>query len=105
MKFNQHGIREMIRLSPTPTIAKSIASEWKKDRRDDWDDVKEEIMLQALRAKFTQHPELGTMLLDTKELRIVEATSNDAYWGEDEEGNGLNRLGELLMQVRIGLNS
>ena len=60
-------------------------------------------MLKALRGKFTQHPELAKRLLSTSPRRLVESTSNDAFWGESPDGIGQNRLGELLMLVRTEL--
>ena len=69
-------------------------------RRSDWEQVKEKIMEKALWAKFTQHLVLCNMLLDTGDRRLVEHTSNDHYWGDGGDGNGKNRLGNLLMDVR-----
>jgi len=63
-----------------------------------WDKVKETIITEALLAKFTQHDELKQKLLGTNEARLVEHSQNDGYWGD--HGDGLNRLGELLMIVR-----
>ncbi len=57
-------------------------------------------MLDALRAKFTQHEELRELLLGTGDAGLVEHTANDSYWGDGGDGSGKNRLGVLLMQVR-----
>eukprot|EP00937_MAST-01D_sp_MAST-1D-sp2_P003820 g3820.t1 len=74
--------------------------EFSKNRREDWAAVKEGVMMVALRAKFTQYPRLGAMLLGTGSRRLVEHTAKDRYWGDGGDGTGLNRLGHLLMQVR-----
>jgi ribA/ribD-fused uncharacterized protein len=71
--------------------------------RSDWDAVKDEVMLKALRAKFTQHPDLRRQLLGTGDRVLVEHTANDSYWADGGDGSGRNRLGELLMQVRAEL--
>jgi ribA/ribD-fused uncharacterized protein len=68
--------------------------------RADWDGVKDEVMLTALRAKFTQHDELREELLATGGRILVEHTTNDSYWADGGDGTGRNRLGELLMKVR-----
>jgi ribA/ribD-fused uncharacterized protein len=60
-------------------------------------------MLTALRAKFDQHPKLREGLLSTGDERLVERSDKDSYWGDGPHGNGRNRLGELLMQVRAEL--
>ena len=71
--------------------------------RGDWPSVKDQIMLKALRAKFTQDKHLRQLLLDTKDRKLVEHTTNDSYWGDGGDGSGQNHLGKLLMQVRSEL--
>jgi len=102
-KFIEPELKEKIRLSKTPTLAKDIATEMKNLRRDDWAELKEDVMLKVLRGKFTQHPELAKLLLSTGQKRLVESTSNDTFWGESLDGIGQNKLGELLMLVRTEL--
>ena len=60
-------------------------------------------MRDALRAKFSQHPDLKAMLLATGTAEIIEHTANDRYWGDGGDGTGKNRLGELLMELRTAL--
>ena len=73
-------------------------SQW---RRSDWDAVKDDIMLKALRCKFAQHTDLMNLLWETGEREIIEHTTNDSYWADGGGlGRGLNKLGKLLMQVR-----
>ena len=57
-------------------------------------------MYEALYAKFTQHPDLRLMLLNTKEKELCEHCSNDFYWADGRDGSGKNILGKLLMKVR-----
>ena len=57
-------------------------------------------MLAALRAKFSQHHQLRTLLLGTGCAQLIEHTRNDSYWGDGGDGSGQNMLGKLLMQVR-----
>jgi N-glycosidase YbiA len=68
--------------------------------RRDWESVKDNIMLNALRAKFTQHPDLKKILLDTGDAKLIEHTEKDSYWGDGGNGKGKNMLGILLMQIR-----
>ena len=60
-------------------------------------------MREALRAKFTQHPDLKELLLRTGSAQLVEHTANDNYWGDGGDGSGKNRLGILLMELRAEL--
>lgn len=57
-------------------------------------------MRKALVAKFTQHPELKTLLLSTGTAKLIEHTANDDYWGDGGDGTGQNMLGRLLMEMR-----
>ena len=68
-----------------------------------WDEVRDGLMLTALRAKFTRHATIGAVLGSTSGARLVEHTSNDRYWGDGGDGRGANRLGILLEQVRSEL--
>lgn len=67
--------------------------------RSNWDDVKNEIMLNVLREKFSL-PRMRVLLKETGTREIIEG--ND--WGEDYwgvcDGKGENMLGRLLMTVR-----
>lgn len=67
--------------------------------RADWDQVKEQIMLIGLWAKYTQHAMLRDSLLNTGNAPLVEE-SKDTYWGVGKHGDGYNRIGVLLMYVR-----
>ena len=89
--------REAFQMARDPTV-----SQWK---RKDWEDVKDGIMLGALRCKFTQHANLGKKLVETRDKRLVEHTANDSYWADGGDGSGENKLGKLLMQVRSELQA
>jgi hypothetical protein len=71
--------------------------------RDDWEEVKEGIMLDILRQKFSS-PTLKSRLLDTGDTQLVEENSwGDVEWGcvtVDGRREGKNLLGKLLMRVR-----
>jgi len=76
--------------------------------REDWDAVKYDIMLEIVRAKFTQNPELRTKLFETGDAHLEEGnTWHDRTWGVCPPGssNGLNYLGKILMTVRDELRA
>lgn len=67
--------------------------------REDWDAVKDSVMLSGLRNKFYLDDILWRALILTGDEELVEVnTWGDRYWGVD--GTGENRLGTLLMEVR-----
>ena len=94
-----------VRQAKTPGEAASLGRRRDFPLRRDWEAVKENIMLQALRAKFTQHADLAEILLGTGDAELVEHTERDSYWGDGGDGSGRNRLGWLLMQVRDELRA
>lgn len=100
-KFVGTPHEEAIRCCQTPTLAKVRATALSKQyRRQDWQTVKEAVMLEGLRAKFGQHPDLAERLLLSGDRLLIEQAQNDTYWGDGGDGTGKNRLGHLLMQVR-----
>ena len=81
-------------------LAKQTAYELADQNRSNWIEIREGIMLNALRAKFQQHPDLSNKLRSTGKRYLVEFTDRDEYWGDPGDRSGKNRLGHLLMQVR-----
>jgi ribA/ribD-fused uncharacterized protein len=68
--------------------------------RSDWEEIKDEVMYQCVKDKFTRNPLLKQKLLDTKYEDLVEGNDHgDDYWGVFE-GTGQNKLGKILMRVR-----
>jgi ribA/ribD-fused uncharacterized protein len=96
--------REFIRQAQTPNIAKSLGRTRKIAIRPAWDEVKDDIMLYALRKKF-ENNDLRELLLNTGDRTLIEASPFDTYWGCGRSGKGRNRLGELLMQVRAEIKA
>lgn len=101
-KFEDSNHQEAIRLEESPMIAARMGRDRSKKLRDDWESVKDQVMLDAVRAKFTQHEELRAVLLGTGESELIEHTKNDNYWGDGGDGTGKNMLGQILMKVRAG---
>jgi len=75
----------------------------KRPLRRDWESVKDQVMREALAAKFEQHPELAELLLSTGDEPLVEHTTNDNYWADGGDGSGKNMLGRLLVELRTRL--
>ena len=86
-----------------PKDAKTLGMTRSLPLRPDWEQVKEEIMHAAMLTKFQTHPKLADLLRSTGHRIIVENAPTDDYWGCGPDGQGLNRLGQLLMTVRAHL--
>ena len=99
-KFAGTEHEEQVRKCKTPGLAADMGRSRKLPLRRDWESVKDQIMLEAVRAKFSQHDDLKAILLGTGDAKLVEHTERDSYWGDGGDGSGKNRLGRILMQVR-----
>ena len=99
-KFHDAEYRERIRVANKPKDAKALGMTRQIPLRDDWEAVKDGVMLDAVRVKFRTHEAPRALLLSTGESMIVENAPMDSYWGCGPDGNGLNKLGRILMQVR-----
>lgn len=108
-KFSDTEHEEEVRQAKSPMTAARMGRSRERPLRADWETVKDDIMREALRAKFTQHQNLRSLLLHTGDAELIEHTKNDSYWADGGDGTGKNRLGELLMelreQLRKGLNT
>jgi ribA/ribD-fused uncharacterized protein len=104
-KFRGTEHEEQIRLAKSPMIAARMGRDRRRPLRRDWESSKDQVMLEAVRAKFTQHEDLKAILLGTGDALLVEHTANDAYWGDGGDGSGRNMLGKILMQVRTELRA
>jgi ribA/ribD-fused uncharacterized protein len=104
-KFADPDLRHAIRQAEKPIIAKSLADKNKAAMRPDWDAVKDEVMLRAVRAKFAAHADLRTLLLATGDQDIAETAPTDYYWGVGRDGTGENRLGKIMERIRSELRA
>lgn len=68
--------------------------------RQDWEEVKYNIMFELVLQKFARHFDLRERLLETVGRELVEGNDwGDKYWGVCK-GEGQNNLGKILMGVR-----
>ena len=104
-KFLVPQIQEKIRQIASPMDAALEGRNRQNPLRPDWEEVKDKVMLQALRMKFSQNPEISKELLATGDDILIEHTRNDDYWADGGDGSGKNKLGLLLMQVREELKN
>jgi len=99
-KFLDEGHKEKIRLAPSPKEAANLGRSRDVPIRDDWEEIKDEVMKIAVREKFTTHPSLKELLISTGNEDIVENAPGDYYWGCGKDGTGSNHLGKILVMIR-----
>lgn len=86
-----------------PSSAKKLGR--KVQLRSDWENVKDDVMYEICKAKFSQNTELKKRLLSTGNEHLEEGnTWGDKIWGT-VNGIGENRLGKILMRIREKLRN
>ena len=99
-KFADTSHEEAIRRAKTPKQAADMGRDRKRPLRADWEQVKDEIMREAVRQKFRTHKDIRQVLLETDDKELIENAPSDYYWGIGADGSGKNMLGKILMEVR-----
>lgn len=95
--------REIIRLAPTPGMAKKYGRHVLL--RPEWEQAKLSVMEDLLHQKFTPGSVLASKLLATGDEELIEGNWwNDTWWGVCN-GVGQNNLGKLLMKIRAELRN
>jgi len=90
-------VRKVIQTTDSPGEVKRLGRQF--DLREDWHEIKLQVMEDLLWQKF-QDPELRAKLLATGDEEIVEINNwNDTFWGQCN-GKGQNNLGKILMRIR-----
>ena len=109
------GTAALILDTTDPAAAKRLSFQIKGFKQDVWNQKRCDVMLQLLRAKFTQNPRLQTELLDTGTKKIAESGKHKFYAVglpithkdilNERVWTGESKLGAFLMVVRDELNS
>jgi ribA/ribD-fused uncharacterized protein len=106
LKFSHPMIQRVLVGLREPASCRSFAvsRDLRSGIREDWDDVKLEIMNFCVRTKLlTNWVQFGKLLHSTADKEILMVSGSDKYWGVVElKGQfvGENHLGILLMKLR-----
>jgi ribA/ribD-fused uncharacterized protein len=82
---------------------RQLTANWTPQQTAAWQARNLDVMRQVVLAKFQQNPELRQLLLATGDAYLVEhipVKGRDRIWGDDWDGTGENKLGEICMEVR-----
>lgn len=98
--------KELIQSASSPNRAKFMGRHI--ELRDDWENIKDDLMYQICRKKF-ENPELKQKLLNTGDKILIEGNT----WHDNHFGKCIcskcqyipsdNKLGEILMKIRTEL--
>lgn len=106
--FKDHEMEEKIRKELDPEKVRDLGRQIKNFDGQIWNKHKFDLVCDGNRAKFSD-PELRTVMLDTGDRYMVEASPVDRIWGvgfvaEDAPGHldewGENLMGHVMMKVR-----
>lgn len=98
MKATNDENHESVRLAKGPKKSKDLARTILL--RPDWEDVKYEIMKDALRAKAQQYGFIIPALVTSGTEELAEDSPYDYIWGTGKDGTGQNLLGKAWMEIR-----
>ena len=109
--FAEHEVADSIYAMDDPKDQKFRAKKLANFNATSWDDQSEDILMNALRSKFSQNEELKKFLLATGTTTIGEASAHDTKYGiglslrnpnamNTDRWRGENLLGVSLMKVR-----
>lgn len=103
MKFKDLSYQNKIRRAASPAQARKLGRTRLRKIRSDWRNVREVVMTRATYIKCLSHKEILNGLLDTKDLKLVENSQYDYFWGCGRDRRGNNAFGKVLMGVRSKL--
>lgn len=107
--FNDKEIAEKILKEKDPKNIKALGRKIKNFDQQEWDKKKFYIVVNGNYYKFSQNPKLKSILLDTNDEIIAEASPLDTIWGigideksaqNGDKWQGENLLGKALVVVR-----
>lgn len=96
----EEALVSMILSAFTPEAAAAIGRDPRHKIRCDWDQIKNQVMHEAVRIKFLTHLDIQAILLATGDREIIEDSPTDPYWGCGVDRKGQNQLGKILMLIR-----
>src|SRR5208283_3214481 len=79
--FGDMHMAEKIIKTPDPRENKSLGRQIKNFDADKWSAVSYDIMVAVNYEKFSQNPHFKTLLLETEDKVLVEASPYDKIWG------------------------
>lgn len=91
---------ELVRKASSPRKARLLGRDKAHPERADFRKNKEAILMRGLEAKFKQNEEIEALLMISGDAEIFDMNEKDALWGVGPTGDGENRLGKLIMELR-----
>lgn len=98
-------VQRMVIDQRSPMTAKMKSKPFRNSSREDWENIRIQIMRWCLRVKMYQNfKKFYPLIVDTFDKDIVEESYKDDFWGakpfDSNQLYGVNALGRLLMELR-----
>ena len=99
-KFDDPEIKKRIINAPTPKEASNIGRDRSNIRKENFKEIKNQVMFDGILEKFRQNRDIAYKLIETRNKKIAEATIDEYYWGIGKDKSGKNVIGDILVKVR-----
>ena len=99
-KFDDPEIKKRIINAPTPKEASNIGRDRSIIRKENFKEIKNQVMFDGILEKFRQNRDIAYKLIETRNKKIAEATIDEYYWGIGKDKSGKNVIGDILVKVR-----
>lgn len=101
-RFTDPKILEEIKTARSSMKAWEIAQKYKSLQLPNWDEKKQGVMEEILRAKLAQHDDVKKSLIESGEQELVKH-QEDKFWADGLDGTGQNITGKIWMKLRAEL--
>ena len=109
LRYADEKIITEIKSARSPVKAWEVSMKYKHLQIPTFRDHKLETMKMLMRARADQHEEVRKALLDSGDLQIVKHITTyppgDGFWDDGENGEGLNHMGRIWMEIRDELRA
>lgn len=105
-RYTDKNIISEILKAKSPVKAWEVSSKYKHMQVPEFKDEnhKIKVMKELMLQKTLQHEDVKKALLDSGNLKIVKhivtPPPGDGFWDDGEDGNGLNHIGKIWMDIR-----
>ncbi len=107
LRYDNVDIIKEIILARSPMLAWHISQKYKQFQVPTFSERKVEVMRELIQLKVAQHEDVRKALLSSGDVKIIKRITTgpkaDGFWDDGEDGEGLNHVGKLWMEVREGL--
>ena len=99
-KFDDKVLKNKVINAKTPKEASIIGRDRNNKLKNNWKNIKQDVMLKGVLLKFRQNIDILVKLLNTGDEKIIENTVDEYYWGCGKNKTGENNFGKILVKAR-----